>query len=176
MKTVIIYDSVFGNTGKIAHAIFMGINPEDPVQCLPVSQVKVNEISKADLLVIGSPTRGFRPTPAISDLIRDLPRKLIQNCPVAVFDTRLSLTTISSSALRFVVRTGGYAASRMARQLTSRGGLLIMEPEGFLVSGERGPLLNGELRRASKWAASAAAKIQQRHLHSEVPSNQPTSK
>ena len=42
-------------------------------------------------------------------------------------------------------------AKTIARQLQNKGGNLIIAPEGFLVTGEKGPLKDGELNRASLW-------------------------
>ena len=71
---------------------------------------------------------------------------------VAAFDTRIWLDTIDSKALRFIVNRGGYAANTIAKALEKKGGLMTVEPEGFLVTGEQGPLKEGELERAEKWA------------------------
>jgi hypothetical protein len=58
---------------------------------------------------------------------------------VAVFDTRIWLDTIDSSAFRFTVDTGGYAASTIANALKKKCGNLLVLPEGFLVTAEQGP-------------------------------------
>jgi hypothetical protein len=78
---------------------------------------------------------------------------------VAAFDTRLSLSDIESSALRFIVKTGGYAAKLIADSLKKIGGDLIIPPEGFLVKGEEGPLKEGELERAADWAKQIMAAL-----------------
>jgi hypothetical protein len=70
---------------------------------------------------------------------------------VAVFDTRIALETIKSKVFRFMVNTGGYAASTMAKQLAKKHASVIASPEGFLVTGEEGPLKEGELERAAEW-------------------------
>ena len=44
--------------------------------------------------------------------------------------------------------------------LSSRGAKLIMQPQGFFVSGEEGPLLSGELQRASDWAMTACERLE----------------
>jgi hypothetical protein len=70
---------------------------------------------------------------------------------VAAFDTRIVLETIDSKALRFLVDKGGYAASTIAKTLEKKGGKLTAPPEGFFVTGEQGPLKDGELERAADW-------------------------
>ncbi|MBN1949750.1 MAG: flavodoxin domain-containing protein [Bacteroidales bacterium] len=161
MKTLIIYDSVFGNTSKIAHAIFQGIPDNANVRCVHVSAVSPQMLHKTDLLIVGSPTRGFRPTPAIAAFLKNIGRGELKNVQAAAFDTRLSLPEINSRALKFIVRTGGYAATRISRMLASRGASVMLQPEGFFVSGEEGPLLDQEMQRANEWGFVA-------YTHTEV--------
>jgi hypothetical protein len=71
---------------------------------------------------------------------------------VAAFDTRIVLETIDSKALRFLVDKGGYAANTIAKTLEKKGGQLAAPPEGFFVTGEQGPLKDGELEHAADWA------------------------
>lgn len=154
MKALIIYDSVYGNTVKIAHAIGEAVaaNFKGQTQTLAVGNINANHLEKADLLILGSPTHRFRPTGALSNLLKSLRRNQLSGVSVAAFDTRLCLESIDSSGLRFVVDKGGYAASRIAKSLQKKGGKLAAAPEGFLVTGEEGPLKEGELARAASWA------------------------
>jgi flavodoxin len=147
MKTLIIYDSVFGNTAKVAQAMAVAVQ----AAALPVSQVTLDQLQEVKLLIIGSPTRSFRPTPAISKFLKSLPHNQLAGISVAAFDTRIWLQTIDSAAFRFIVDKGGYAASTMANALKTKGGTLVVPPEGFLVTGEEGPLKDGELERAAEW-------------------------
>jgi flavodoxin len=154
MKALIIYDSVFGNTGKVAQSISDGVSEgnQDQFQALQVGDAKLEHIQGLDLLIVGSPTRSFRPTPAITKFLKSLSRNHLSGIKVAAFDTRIWLDTIDSSALRFIVDKGGYAASTIAKALQKKGGNLVSNPEGFLVTGEQGPLKEGELKRAEDWA------------------------
>ena len=65
MKTLVIYDSVFGNTEKVALAIAAALQ----TTATPVRQVTAEQVRGLDVLVVGSPTRGFRPTEGISKLL-----------------------------------------------------------------------------------------------------------
>lgn len=150
MKILVIYDSVFGNTEKIARAIggaFEGVGAET----LPVGRVTAAMLQGLDLLVIGSPTRGFRPTEALTKFLSPLSKDSLQGTRVAAFDTRIALETIDSSVFRFIVDKGGYAANALGRALEKKGGCLLASPEGFFVSGEQGPLKEGEMQRAAGW-------------------------
>ncbi len=157
MKVLIIYDSVFGNTEQIARAMGNALGTKEHVETLQVDEVKIEKIQGLDVLIVGSPTRRFRPTEAITKFLRMLPKSNLKGVKVAAFDTRLSLSTIESSVLRFIVKTGGYAAKSIAKKLKRSGGNLVVPPEGFLVTGEEGPLKDGELERAADWAMQITA-------------------
>ena len=151
MKVFVIYDSVFGNTEKIAQTIGAALARDNDVQIKPVGEVEAGYEQGLEMLVVGSPTRSFRPTEAVTNFLKAMPKNLLKNTQVAAFDTRLALETIDSSALRFIVDKGGYAAKTIAKELEKKGGYLLVPPEGFLVTGEQGPLKEGELERAAKW-------------------------
>jgi flavodoxin len=148
MNALVIYDSVFGNTEKIAQSIAAAIG----ANAIPVSQVAAGQLGGLDLLVVGSPTRGFRPSEGISKLLNGLPKNHLAGVRVAAFDTRILLETIDSKALRFLVDKGGYAANTIAKMLEKKGGQLAASSEGFFVTGEQGPLKESELERAADWA------------------------
>jgi flavodoxin I len=150
MKTLILFDSYFGNTEQIARAIGQQFENEQS-KTLRIDEVKSEDLNNVNLLIIGSPTRGFRPTENINTFIKGKLTNDLKGVNVAVFDTRIALETIKSKAFRFLVNTGGYAASTMAKQLTKKRASLIASPEGFLVTGEEGPLKEGELERAAEW-------------------------
>jgi flavodoxin len=151
MKSLVVYDSVFGNTEKIALAIGEALAAGGEAQTLPVGQVTPDMLQGQDLLVVGSPTRGFRPTEDIDKWLSSIGKNELAGQRVAAFDTRFALESIDSSTVRFIVKTGGYAASTIAKELKKKGGELIAAPEGFLVTGEQGPLKEGELERAKEW-------------------------
>jgi flavodoxin len=152
MKTLVIYDSVFGNTEKIARAIANALGPQVPVEILQANKAAPEQLTGLDLLVVGSPTRGFRPTEAVTGLLKRMRSKALKGAKVAAFDTRFKADELDSAGLRFVVKTGGYAAKRIAAQLKKAGGNLIVPPEGFYVEDTEGPLKAGELERAAGWA------------------------
>ena len=150
IKTLIIFDSYFGNTNQIAQSINSGIDAESTI-IKHVDEVQPDDLIGVNLLIIGSPTRGFRPTEKISAFIKRTVPSDLKKMNTATFDTRIALETIKSKAFRWMVNTGGYAARAMARQLTGKKANLIAEPEGFFVTGEEGPLKDGETERAKQW-------------------------
>lgn len=154
MKTLVIYDSVFGNTGKIAKAIAEALGPPDTVGLVQVTELRPEQMQDLELLIVGSPTRQFSPTPAITNMLKDLPRNALQGVKVAAFDTRFTEVAIQRiRILSFFVSMFGYAAKPIAKRMQKKGGKLVAPPEGFFVDDTEGPLLDGELERAADWAS-----------------------
>jgi len=152
MKALVLYDSFFGNTEKIARDIGSGLDFMDDVNVVRVNDAQPDQLTKADLLIIGSPTRKFTSTAAIKKLIAGIPGKGLKNIKVTAFDTRMDPVDVDSRILDFFVKIFGYAAEPLAKKLQKKGGELILPAEGFIVTGEKGPLREGERERAKTWA------------------------
>lgn len=150
MNTLVLYDSVFGNTEKIAQSIGAALGTDAAV--CKVSDVKPEQLKGLTLLVVGSPTRAFRPTKDIQAFLKGLPGGALQGVPVAAFDTRINAEESNSGFLRLMVKLFGYAAQPIADGLKRKGGQPVGTPEGFFVLSTEGPLKDGELERAAAWA------------------------
>ncbi|MGQ9585176.1 MAG: flavodoxin family protein [Anaerolineae bacterium] len=157
MKTLVIYDSFYGNTEQIAQAIGRGLGPPEEVEVRRVGDVQPAHLTGLNWLVVGSPTRGFRPSPAVTNFLKGLPADGLRKVKVAAFDTRVDVRQVNSPILTFMVRLFGYAAKPIADRLTKKGGQLALPPEGFIVEGTEGPLREGELERATDWARQLLA-------------------
>jgi flavodoxin I len=142
MKTLVVYDSIYGNTEIVARAIGEAIPGE--VQVARVGQVDAGILEAVDLLVIGSPTHGSLPSEAAQGLMTRLGSPAREGAKAATFDTRLTWGFL---------RRYGFAADRLADTLKEKGWTLVGEPGGFFVKGlKKGPLKRGEAERASAWA------------------------
>ncbi len=156
MKALVVYDSFYGNTEKIALRVGQALGSRKHVSTLRVGQVRPEHLAGLKLLVVGSPTRAFRPTGAITGFLRSLKRGGLKGLVVAAFDTRISVVDTGSRFLKFMVRLFGYAAEPVAGRLQKKGGWQAVPPAGFLVAGTEGPLKDGELERAEQWAREIA--------------------
>lgn len=157
MKALVIYDSFYGNTEQIARAIGDALGSSAEVEVLKVGEVKPEQLAGLDLLIVGSPTRAFRPTPAITNLLKGIPTNGLGGVKVAAFDTGIAIADMKPAILRFMAGLFGYAAKPIANRLQKKGGKLTVPPEGFLVMGAEGPLKEGELERAADWATKVMA-------------------
>ncbi|MCU0521373.1 MAG: nitric oxide synthase [Anaerolineae bacterium] len=153
MKALVVYDSVFGNTEEIAQVMGQALGAE----AVRVGAVTTEHLTGVELLVVGSPTRAFRATPATMAWIKALPANALSGVKVAGFDTRISPEDTGSAILKTMVKLFGYAAKPILGALTKKGGQMSAPDEGFIVKASEGPLKDGELERAAAWAAKLAA-------------------
>lgn len=152
MKALVVYDSVFGNTEKIAQAIGEALGTPEEVSTVRVGEMDHDRLNGLDILVVGSPTRAFKSTPAVGTFLKELPANALSGIKVAAFDTRVAAEETNSKILKFMVKRFGYAAEPIAEKLAKKGGSPGIPPAGFIVEGTEGPLKEGELERAAAWA------------------------
>ncbi len=141
MKTLILYDSAFGNTRKVAESIGQALSGSCKV--LSVKEARAEDMIGVDRLIVGSPTQNGKPTAGVTQFLGTIPASALQAIQVAAFDTRLP----SKLAGLF-----GFAALRIQSELARKGGTEVSAPAGFYVKGQRGPLKENELERAVEWA------------------------
>lgn len=156
MKAFIVYDSMFGNTEQVAQVMATALADYAQVALCRVGDVSPAALTGLDVLIVGSPTQGFQPTPAIKKLLDSLPAQGLKGVNVAAFDTRVDVEDVDNRLLTILVNLFGYAAKPIANRLQKKGGNLVMPPEGFLVDGKEGPLKAGERERAADWAKQVA--------------------
>ncbi|WP_328958739.1 flavodoxin family protein [Kitasatospora purpeofusca] len=175
MHTVIVYESMYGNTREIAEAIADGIHRADPsaaVDCLPVTEADADLTRSADLLVVGGPTHMHgmsssmsRRMAASAEAKREGHEEAAKEAHEAAegqglrtWFRHLPDTEHGSYAAAFDTRgTGagsGGAAPGIAHRLERHHYDVVAEPEGFVVEGLDGPLRAGELDRARAWGAA----------------------
>ncbi len=151
MNILIVYDSIYGNTAKIAEAVADRLGRDNHVTTVAVQQAAKLDLSDTDLLIVGSPTRGFQPTPNISEFIAAL-------APASTDLTAADSTRASTwkrSTRRHCV--GLWRLEAMPQRAWPAGyenhGIVLRgDPGAFLVTGTEGPLKTGELERARDWA------------------------
>lgn len=151
MKTLIIYDSAYGNTEKIASAIQDALRPFGDVQLTLVKNAQQKDLVSSDIVFVGSPTQGGRPTEQVQAFIDNLPSDVLKNKLVAAFDTRFA-TNDHGLFLKIVMKTIGFASPKIARKLEKKGARLVQPAAGFIVEDTKGPLSNEELTKAFRWA------------------------
>jgi flavodoxin len=142
MHATVVYDSWFGNTERLAHAI-AGCLGRGHAEVRHVTEVLPRHLAASDLVFIGGPTHRRGASPAMRSMLRALPAGSWSGVRVAVFDTRY----------RMPVGRSGSAARDVARELR-RDGCHPVAMESVLVEGPRDELPEVEVARAAAWARS----------------------
>ncbi len=57
MESLVVYDSKFGNTKKVAEAIADGLRSYGPVSLLGLDRLLRHDLGRADFLFVGGPTQ-----------------------------------------------------------------------------------------------------------------------
>lgn len=177
MRSIVVYESMFGNTHAVAEAIASGLAGYGDVTIGSTSAVSFTDIAAAELLVVGGPThvhgmtsRSSRRTavqtaaedptldldedvggPGLRDWFKELPRG--EGRLGLAFDTRLGRSEVLT----------GSAARGIARRLRRHGYLELVEPESFLLEGN-GPVPAAEIERARDWGAAVGEECKQRGI------------
>ena len=94
MRALVVYDSAFGNTEKVAQAMGEALGSQADVEVLRVTDVRPEQLKGLNVLIVGSPTQAFQPLPAIKGFLRSIPTQGLAGVKVAAFDTRLSMDDI----------------------------------------------------------------------------------
>ena len=165
MNALVTYDSRYGNTKKIAVAIGDGLSSalgaSGSVQVINVADARPDQLAGWELLLVGGPTHGTRPSPPMHEFLTRLPQNALAGVKVAAFDTRVDPHK-QEGALRVfakILDRFGYAAAKIASALVNKGGQVVKAPEGFIVLGMEGPLEDGELQRATEWGGQVVASL-----------------
>ena len=149
MKVLIIYDSLYGNTEKIANTIGEKFSSYHNTKVIKVNNINKYDIENVDLLVIGSPTHGGRFTEQIKRFIEKLPNKNNYTVKAITFDTSFP-TSNMGFFINHIVKIFGNAAPRLSKELNKRE-IKVIDSKIFYVLGKEGPLQEGEIERAKEW-------------------------
>ena len=149
MKILIVYDSLYGNTKKIAYSIGETTSAQYETSIKKVDQITSQDIKEFDLLIIGSPTHGGRFCEPMKKFIKELPDNFLENMKDGTFD-RWFPTTNMGFFINHVVKIFGNAAPRLAKEFEKKGAI-ILDSKIFYVLGKEGPLKEGETERAKEW-------------------------
>ena len=152
MKSLVVFDSMYGNTEKVAQAIAAALGGKQNARAVKVSDVTPEDLHSLDYLFVGSPTQAFSPLKSVAQFLKSLPAGSLKGTKAAAFDTRMDVKEINNGFLKFMAGMFGYAAKSISGLLVKKGGELTAPPEGFFVTASEGPLKEGELERASAWA------------------------
>jgi hypothetical protein len=163
-RALIVYESMYGNTARIATAICEGLRETVPAEIVPAYRAPTVLPADVRLLIVGGPTHAFSMSRAssrqeaknqhevvmpievgIREWLRMLaggPQPVAGQVRVATFDTRIAkVRRLPGSAAR--------SAARVLRKL----GFRLTSSESFFVDGTTGPIHEAEIESARRWGA-----------------------
>ncbi len=172
MRSVVVYESEYGNTHLIANAIAEGLRPRGEAIVVAVPDADAVLAEPADLVVVGGPTHAHGMSRAStrksaieaaqksgSTLVLDdaaagpglrewfdATKWVVTNA--AAFDTRADMAAALS----------GRASKGIARNLRRHGATLVADPESFFVTKEN-TLEPGEEDRAREWGEELLRRV-----------------
>jgi flavorubredoxin len=171
MRALIVFESMFGNTGRVARAVAEGFaRSAGKPMLVDVGDAPNVQVAAYDMVVLGGPTHAFsmsrrstrddavRQGASALHAARGIREWLAEQRAAqaggpaggpagatrplaAVFDTRVAK----------VRRLPGSAAKGAAKSLRALGYDLLDRPTSFYVTDVDGPLLDGEEERARAW-------------------------
>lgn len=164
MSTLMVYESMWGNTRAVAEAVAARLG--DDVTVVEVADAPARLPAGLDLLVLGGPTHAFSMSrtstrrsavakgATVGDVahgIREWLEEVEAGEPVdvATFDTRVAGT---------MQHLPGSAAKAAGKQVRHHHLGRLVATESFYVDDTPGPLSVGELGRARAWGESLASR------------------
>jgi flavodoxin len=163
VRALIVYESMFGNTERIARAIAEGLQKSVPAEIVPVYQAPAVLPDDVRLLVVGGPTHALSMSRMstrqeawkqqevvmpievgvrewLAALSGPAKGRRSQQISAATFDTRIAK-----------VRRLSGSAARSAARVLRRMGYRVEMSESYFVDDTTGPIRDGEIERARQW-------------------------
>jgi flavodoxin len=149
-KALVVYDSVYGNTEKVAKALAKGLEDSGvDVDTLRADTVKFDELGRYDLLAVGGPVHAWSETKPIKAFLERLKTvEGLRGKKAFAFDTKLSRSSLAGSI-------GGNIEKKLKGL-----DLTIVKPHATaVVKGGEGPLEEGAEEAFTQLGAELAKMI-----------------
>ena len=142
MKILIIYDTKYGNTKKVAELIGEGLKTveESIITIENVKEVDLNKDLTYNLILIGSPNHIGSYTKNVKKFIKNLPNASLKSKSFAVFDT-------------YMGKDFEKAVKKMEKQITQLMPNLNKVNPGLSikVGGMKGPIIDEDLPKCKEF-------------------------
>lgn len=166
MHAIVVYESYWGNTAKVAKAIAEGIG--DGARACATDEAAADDVANADLIVAGSPVFAFGlPTEKIRENLRQSESTASPGPDLSHPSLRSWLDALPRGRGRsaaFETRlwwSPRGATGTIEQRLSARGYPPLAKAKKFVVQGGSGPLREGELERAKAWGQALREAIGQ---------------
>lgn len=132
-KAIVVYDSMFGNTEKIANALTRGIEKIGiDATCLKVDEAQVDDLTSYEFLALGGPTHIAGISKPMKTFLDKLGEVDLKDKKGFCFDTR--------NHSRFNSFDINSAAKKIEKKLKKMKVKIIKRRQSAIVEGREGPL------------------------------------
>jgi flavorubredoxin len=145
MKTIVLYDTRFGNTERIAKSLETGLKEASGIQDVVCTNVRdvvsaIDSLKEYDIICIGAPTEGFSAPKPIKEFLGKLKRVNLAGNYGFAFDTKVD-SKLSGSAAKFI-----------EKELKSQGLQIVAPRESALVFAlkEMGTITGAKLKEGEE--------------------------
>jgi flavorubredoxin len=139
-KAIIVYDSVYGNTEKVARALAQGLEKSGTIEAetIRADTADTARISEYDLIIVGAPTHAWKPSQKIRDFLDRIDPSALHGKKGFAFDTK------------YKSRLAGSAAKRIQNTLSKLGIDIVTDSVSAIVKASEGPLEEGTEEKFAK--------------------------
>jgi flavodoxin len=137
MKAIVVYDTKFGNTEKVAKTIAKILSAD----IFRVGEVDISKLMEYDVFVAGSPTHAWNMSSGMKTFFKKLKGESFEGKKAATFDTK------------YKSRFAGSAAKKIQSKLKKLDFKIVLDPVSFIVTGNEGPLAEGEIEKTKAFSA-----------------------
>lgn len=156
MKGIVVYDTSYGNTKKIAETIVETLKESGiEVDLFSIKEVKKLNANDYDFLVLGSPTKFGTMSFAMKSFLGKVKSEEWMNKPFAAFDTE----NPENIAKTLAEKKEWSAAEKIAEKLIEKKMNRLLPVLKAAVLGQKGPLQEGEIERTKDYAKELTAKL-----------------
>jgi flavorubredoxin len=130
VKALVVYDSLFGNTEKVAMALVAGLESGGvDVDVVKVDAVRFDELGEVDLLCVGGPVHAWSVSKPVNEFFERLKSVGgLTGKKAFAFDTKMKS------------RLAGSAGGKIEAKLKDLGLTIARHSESAIVKGREGPL------------------------------------
>ncbi|MEM2320173.1 MAG: flavodoxin domain-containing protein [Candidatus Bathyarchaeia archaeon] len=150
MKIVIIYESKYGNTERVAEMIAEGLKETvgTEVSLQKLKEADLDKITDYDVILLGSPNHMGGPARSVKGFIDMLGKLRLEGKKFAVFDT-------------YMGKDFEKAVKKMEKRISEKSPGLKKAASGLSikVQGIKGPIVEGELQKCREFGRKIAAQL-----------------
>jgi flavorubredoxin len=150
-NAIIVYDSVYGNTERVARALAQGLEKSGTVKAtlFRADVADVGRLTEYDILIVGAPTHAWRASVPIKKFLGKIGESALKGKKAFAFDTKMK------------GRFAGSGASRdIENSLSKLGANIVKERMSAIVKGKEGPLEEDTESKFTGIGLEIAKKIQ----------------